>query len=154
MKPILAWAGLAWALRALVQAQGPAATPEIIIGGAGNPTFAIPECVPRAGDEASREACRTITQTLRADLRFENLFRFVPESLYTAIPALNPDAPKLDDWKGIGAKVLVITRAAVTGGELGVEVKVYFVDSGQSMLAKRYTGRPDNPRIFAHQASD
>jgi TolB protein len=50
--------------------------------------------------------------------------------------------------------VLVITRAAVTGGELSVEAKVFFVDSGQSMLAKRYTGKADNPRIFAHQASD
>src|SRR4029079_13870709 len=73
---------------------------------------------------------------------------------YSAIPTLNPDAPKFEDWKGIGAKVLVITRAAVTGGELTVEAKVFFVDSGQSMLAKRYTGKPDNPRIFAHQASD
>jgi TolB protein len=42
----------------------------------------------------------------------------------------------------------------VTGGEATVEVRVHFVDTGQSMLAKRYTGRDDNPRIFAHQASD
>jgi TolB protein len=135
-------------------AQAPAGIPEITIGPASNPRFAIPDCVPRVGDAASREVCRTITQTLRADLRFENLFPFVLESLYSAIPTFNPDAPKFDDWKGIGAKVLVITTATVTGGEASVELKVFFVDSGQSLLFKRYTGRADDPRIVAHHASD
>jgi TolB protein len=67
---------------------------------------------------------------------------------------MNPDAPRFDDWKGIGASILVVTRAEVTGGELTVEAKAFFVDSGQTMLAKRYSGRADNPRVFAHQASD
>lgn len=127
---------------------------QVVIGGMSSPRFAIPECVPRAGDEASREACRTLAGVLRADLKFEGLFQFVPESLYSAIPTLNPDTPNFEDWKGIGAKVLVTTKAAVTGGELSVEVKVFFVDSGQTMLSKRYSGKADNPRIFAHQASD
>jgi TolB protein len=131
----------------------PPGTPIIEIGGTAA-RFAIPDCIPRAGDEASREACRTITQVLRNDLKFEGLFQFVPESLFSAIPAGNPDAPNFEDWKSIGAKILVVTRADVTGGELSVDAKAYFVDSGQTMLAKRYSGRVDNPRIFAHQASD
>jgi TolB protein len=126
---------------------------QIVIGGV-TPRFAVPECVPRAQDETSQAACRTITQVLRNDLRFEGLFQFVPDSLLSAIPPLNPDAPQFDDWKGIGAKILVVTRAEVKASELTVEVRVYFVDSGQTMLARRYSGRPDNPRIFAHQASD
>jgi TolB protein len=115
--------------------------------------FALPDCVARRPDEATTEACRTVTQVVRNDLRFETLFQFVPESLFGAIPALNPDSVKFEDWKGIGAKILVVTRAEVAS-ELTLEVKVYFVDSGQTMLAKRYSGRPDNPRVFAHQASD
>jgi TolB protein len=126
---------------------------KIIIGGRAA-RFAIPECVPRKGDEASAQACKTVAEVLRADLHFEDLFQFVSESLIQAIPAMNPDAPRFDDWKGIGATILVVTRAEVTGGELTVEVKAFFVDSGQTMLAKRYTGRADNPRVFAHQASD
>jgi len=139
--------------------QEPAAPPgsgiaQIRIGGV-PVRFAIPDCVPRSGDEASREACRTITQVLRSDLRFEfPSSQFVPESLLTAIPAMNPDAPNFKDWESIGAGVLVITRTAVTGGEMNVDVKVHFVTSGQSMLAKRYSGKVDNPRVFAHQASD
>jgi TolB protein len=126
---------------------------QIVIGGV-TPRFAVPECVPRSSDEATQAACRTITQVLRNDLRFEGLFQFVPDSLLSAIPPLNPDAPQFEDWKGIGAKILVVTRSQIAGSELTVEVRVYFVDSGQTMLARRYSGRPDNPRVFAHQASD
>ena len=126
---------------------------QIVIGGV-TPRFAVPECVPRRQDEASQAACRTLTQVLRSDLRFEGLFQFVPDSLVSAIPPLNPDAPRFEDWKGIGARVLVATRAEVAGGELTVEVRVYFVDSGATMLARRYSGKPENPRVFAHQASD
>jgi TolB protein len=42
----------------------------------------------------------------------------------------------------------------VTGGELAVETRVFSVDSKQVKLSKRYSGRVDNPRSFAHQASD
>ena len=127
-------------------------TIEILTGGLQR--FAVPECVPRRGDEASREACRTLTEVLRRDLAFEGLFRFVPDNLLSAIPPLNPEAPNYTDWQGIGANVLVVTRAQVTGGELAVEATVHAVDSRQTIIAKRYSGRADNPRVFAHQISD
>jgi TolB protein len=126
---------------------------QIVIGGV-TPRFAVPECVPKTPDERTQQACRTITQVLRNDLRFERLFQFVPDSLLAAVPPLNPNAPDFEDWKGIGARILVVTRAGIAGDELTTEVRVYFVDSGQTMLARRYSGRADNPRIFAHQASD
>jgi len=136
------------------QPPGPTAgQPTIYIEG-GAQRFAVPACIPRAGDEASREACRTITQVLRKDLEFEGIFRFVPESLMAAIPAFNPDAPNFTDWKGVGANVLVLTRAQVTGGKLAAEVQVYSVDAGQSMLAKRYDWAADKSRSVAHKASD
>jgi TolB protein len=147
--------------------QGQAPVENIFIGNV-TPRFAVPECLPREPDPATQEACRTITQVLRNDLRFEGLFQFVSDSLLTAVPPLNPDAPNFEDWKGIGAKILLVTRAGITRApppdskaagatpreELTVEVRAYFVDSGQTMLARRYSGSPDNPRIFAHQASD
>jgi TolB protein len=127
--------------------------PDIVIGGV-VPRFAIPECVPRTPDERTQEACRTLTQVLRNDLRFERLFQFVPDSLLAAVPPLDPDNPNFEEWQGIGARILVVTRAGIQDDELTVEVRVYFVDSGQTMLARRYSGRADNPRVFAHQASD
>ncbi len=116
--------------------------------------FAVPDCAPRRADEASQAACRTITEVLRNDLAFEGL-QSVPDSLLAAIPPQNPDAPNFEDWKGIGVNVLVITRAEATpGGDTVVEARVYFLANGSTMLARRYSGKPDNPRIFAHQASD
>ena len=52
--------------------------------------MAVPNCVPRPGDETARTACQTISEVLRNDLRFESV-RFVPESLITAIPPQDPD---------------------------------------------------------------
>jgi TolB protein len=127
--------------------------PTIEIGGA-SPRFAVPDCVPKRPDDATLAACKTITEVLRDDLRFEGLFQFVPESLFTAIATLNFESPNMEDWRGIGTKILVVNRVDVAGGELTLETKVFFVESGQSMLAKRYSGRADNPRVFAHQASD
>ena len=133
--------------------QAPGDTRQIVIG-EGSQRFAVPDCIPRRADAASAEACATITQVLRNDIRFEGLFQFVPESLVKSIPAQNPDSPNFLDWQGISAKILVMTRAEVVGADLTVEVKAYFVDSGQTMLSRRYSGKSDNPRIFAHQASD
>ena len=124
------------ALPALGIAQQPPVE-QIVIGGM-TPRFAVPACVPRKSDEASVAACRTIAGVLRDDLQFEGLFDFVPESNLKALPALNPDAVNFEDWKGIGARILVVTRAEVAKSDLTVEVQVYFVDSKQSMLAKRY----------------
>lgn len=132
----------------------PPPTRTIWIGG-GIDRFAIPDCIPRKGDGASREACRTITQVLRSDLRFEfDASQFVPENLIEAIPPMNPDAPNFKDWQSIGARILVVTRAEVSEGHLSMELRVHFVSSGETMLARLYSDSATNPRIFAHQASD
>jgi TolB protein len=138
---------------AAVRGQAPP-EPQIVISELHSERLAVPGCVPRAGDEASRAACRTVTDVLRHDLRFEGLFRFVEPSLMDALPALDPESPNMADWQSVAATILVLTRAQVTGGELAVDLKVVHVGSGQTMASKRYTGRADNPRMFAHQASD
>jgi TolB protein len=126
----------------------------VVIPNAGRQHFAIPECIPKSGDAASRDACHTFSQVLKADLQFEDLFDFVPDGLLQALPAQNPDSPNFKDFQSIGATYLVMTRAEATGTDMNVEVKVYFVANGQSILAKRYSGKAENPRVFAHQASD
>ena len=154
MLGLAAATGGAWP-RAFLAAQAPGqgqSVPEIVITTDGQERLAVPACVPR--DAASREACRTITEVVRRDLRFEGLFRFVEPSLLDALPALDFDAPNLADWKSVAASILVLTRVQATGGELAVELRVMHVGTGQTMATKRYTGRADNPRMFAHQASD
>ena len=70
-------------------AQAPPGVEQIVIGGA-TPRFAVPDCVPRGNDDASAAACRTISQVLRSDLRFEGLFEFVPDSLHLGHPRAEP----------------------------------------------------------------
>jgi TolB protein len=141
---------------AAAQQQGGQPPPQhnIIINGPQREHFAVPECVPKSPDSASREACHTFSQVLKADIQFEDIVDFVPEGLLQAIPAQNADAPNLKDYQSIGASYLVTTRAEVVGSEMNVEAKVYFVATGQNILAKRYSGKAENPRLFAHQASD
>ena len=149
------WGLLSVSGRAQTQAPptpAPSDVREIIIGGQSD-RFAVPDCMPRKGDEASNEACRTLTQVLRNDLKFENI-QLVPDNLMAAIPPQNLDAPNYVDWQGINTTMLVTMRAWVTGGEITVEAKLHAVNAGKAILAKRYAGRADNPRIFAHQLSD
>ena len=113
----------------------------------------MPECVPRAGDELAREVCKTVTEVIKSDLRFEEV-SLVAENLYGMLPAQKADAPNFEDWKSIGAQVLVLTKAEVTSGNVSLELRVHHVDSGQSMLAKRYTNKADNPRLLGHTAAD
>lgn len=150
---MVAAAGLGTTRAGTRAVQAPPPDAKIVIGGGGQ-RVAVPECVARPGDEAGREACRMVTQVLRADLKFDGFFSFIPDSLMAALPRLDPDNPNFDDWRSVGANFLMTTRAQVTAGELVVELKVYAVDQRQVALSKRYNGRADNPRTFAHQASD
>ena len=70
---------------AQASAQQPPAQGNIVITSGASQRLAVPECVPRAGDDASRSLCRTVTEVLRADLDFEGLFKFVPDSLMAAL---------------------------------------------------------------------
>jgi TolB protein len=124
------------------------------VGGGRPQRFAVPDCVPKRPDQASASACRVVTDVLRQDLQFEGIFQFVPENLLRAVPPLNPEAPRFDDWKAIDAQILVSSQAEVKGDALSVSMRLFFVETGQPMLTRHYTGRLDRPRIFAHQASD
>ena len=117
--------------------------------------FAVPDCIPRTGDEAEPRGLPDAHPGPAQRPRVREDCRFVPDSLIAAIPPLNPDAPNFIDWQGIGADHAGDDDArGSTGGELTVEAKLTPSDTGKAMLAKRYTGKADNPRIFAHQASD
>src|SRR5690349_294055 len=79
-----------------VLAQAPA-IPTIEVGTQRATVLAVPDCAPRGNDASLATACRTITDVLRADLRFEDI-RLVPDALYHDLPTFNPEALKFDDW--------------------------------------------------------
>jgi TolB protein len=148
------------AATALAQGTSPTAPPasppagiwEGIIGDTAT-RLAVPDCVARAGDQSATEACRTISEVLRKDLLFEDL-TLVSESLYKMLPPLKPDAPNFEDWKSVGAQVLVITKAEVAAGVLNLELRLHNVTTGQSMMAKRLSNKAESARHVAHHAAD
>ncbi len=125
-----------------------------IVVGEGNQRVAIPDCIPRKGDGASREACRVITEVLRADQTFEGMFPLVPESRFSAIPPMNPDSPDPEEWRSVGADLLVVTTAEPGADDLTIGCKVYRLATGRRLMGKTYPAKAGNLRVVAHQASD
>jgi TolB protein len=87
-------------------------------------------------------------------LEFEGLFRIVSGDVIRKLGAWSPDAPDFEAWRSIFANYLIVTRAQVSGGTLDVDIHVYALDSGQTVLTQRFSGATDNPRFFAHTLSD
>ena len=73
-------------------AQEPAPTQQsqvdLIIGSriGARPTFAVPDCLAPAADEALAGAARTIAEVLWNDLEFEREFRMMARDTYASIP--------------------------------------------------------------------
>jgi len=135
-------------------AQPPGARVIDIIGGGGVPRVAVPDCVPRSNAQDSREACAIITRVLRDDLEFEGLFQLLDPKLHREAGPLNPQNPDFEAWRSLFASFLVVTRAGVSGGQLEVDLHVWALDAGRSILEKRFTGAATNPRFFGHTLSD
>jgi TolB protein len=131
-----------------------AADPRLIDIYGGANRLAVPPCVPLRADAASRDACEILTQVLRRDLDFEGLFEFVREEEMSGLPPVDIESPNLTPWRAVEASYLVMTRAQVNAGRLTLELRVMFMPTGQQVLARRFEGAAENPRIFAHQASD
>ena len=64
------------------------------------PASRCPTACRGAATRRAAAACRTITQVLRNDLRFEGLFQFVPDSLLSAIPHAEPGRAELRGLEG------------------------------------------------------
>jgi TolB protein len=150
--------GLALTLSAVVlfaQPPKPGGNPQTIIipPGLAGTTLAVPDCVPHPGDDMARSACQTITDVLRADLRFEDI-RLIADSYYSQLPPFNPDALRFDDWKGAHAELLVVTSAETVKGEVVMNLRIYSVPTGRSILAKHFNNAPNKTRGLAHQATN
>ena len=119
------------------------------------PRYAVPDFLPASNDSDIAAAAKTIGQVLWDDLAFEREFDLIPRDTYASIPAYKSlnDVP-LDRWKELGADGLVVGSVQKTGTGFRVEIRLYNVRSGRSVLGREYTGSSSNPRFFAHTISD
>ncbi len=142
----------------------PAAEPqqqqsEIILSLSGEPgarpRYAVPDFLARGTDPETVEAARTIGAVLWDDLAFEREFYMIPRDTYKTIPPASSMADvAFNRWRELGADGLVMGIVEKTAGGFRVEVRLFDVKTGRSVMAREYTGSAANPRVYAHSASD
>jgi TolB protein len=123
------------------------------------PRIAVPEFIPLTNDAETAAAAKTIGQVLWDDLNFEREFYMVGRDTYKSIPpATSLETIPMDQWKEI-VDGLLIGTVRKTGNGVAVQVRLINVRTGQSSMAREYTGRaesiqPTASRAYAHTIAD
>lgn len=154
----MAIAGLVMApsvIKAARQGQQPAEVSTVISTDSPGtpPRYAVPDFVALTPDAA--DIAKTIGQVLWDDLNFEREFYLIPRDTYSSIPvARTPETIPFDRWRELGADGVVFGTVQRKGDEVTVQVRLFSVKSRASVFAKQYSGSANNPRLYAHTASD
>lgn len=95
------------------------------------------------------------------DLSVSSYFQFISQDAYledtsktSLLPAPAANGFKFDSWKQIGSEFLIRGSFSVTGDILQMEVYVYNVAQGTSVLGKKYKGPASSIRRIAHTFSN
>jgi TolB protein len=110
--------------------------------------------------QASNDAegkLRSIREVTMEDLAFSGLFDFLNPAAFTEDPAkagITPGTFKFTDWSSIGAEFLLKAKGGVDSSGVNLEVRLYAVQSGKELLAKRYKASSDTIRKVGHTISN
>jgi TolB protein len=157
-------AGLSWrshvAHALTVVSQQGSQQSEIILSLSGEagarPRYAVADFLTRTADAETAEASKLIGSVLWDDLSFEREFYMVPRDTYKSVPPARTlaDIP-FDRWRELGVDGLVIgTVEKTSASTFRVEMRLFDVRTRRSAMAREYSGSTNNPRLYAHTASD
>jgi TolB protein len=134
--------------------QQPSEVAVVISGDPGTPPrYVVPDFV--ALDAEATDVAASMGQVLWDDLEFEREFYLIPRDTYATVPAARtPDQIPFDAWRELGADAVVFGTVQRTGDQVRVQVRLFNVQSRQSVFSKEYTGTPINPRQYAHTIAD
>ncbi len=134
--------------------QQPAEVAVVISGDPGTPPrYVVPDFV--ALNSEATDVAATMGQVLWDDLAFEREFYLIPRDTYATIRAARtPDQIPFDAWRELGADAVVFGTVQRTGDEVRVQVRLFNVQTRQSVFSKEYTGTAANPRLYPHTISD
>lgn len=103
---------------------------------------------------------KVVSETLRQDLDISGYFKMIPENaqIEGKDAGVEPGSFKMTDWSILKASVLVKTRILPAGDatcdpsgkKSCVDAFVYYVVTGEKLLAKRYKADPGSTRHVAH----
>jgi TolB protein len=126
----------------------------IIVRPGSGATMAIPEfssLTPQSSDQAA-DAGRMLFN----DLDFAGVVNIISKSLYPQAKTNDPTQVDFSVWRQdpIRADYLALGTAMTASNETILEIYLYDVQAGSSLLANRYRGMPDQTRTLAHRIAD
>jgi len=173
-RPLIAAAALCAAVTLTLAAQQPpAGTPppgsqtpqgELVVRIEGRPglppKLAVPEFIPLTNDAETIAAAKTLGQVLWDDLNYEREFYLIGRDTYKTIPPpASLDQVPLDRWKELDADGVIVGTVRRDGSAVRVQFRLINVSTGQSSMAKEYSGSPKSielaaVRQYAHTIAD
>lgn len=124
------------------------------------PRLAVPEFIPLSNDAETVAAAKTIGEVLWDDLNFEREFYLIGRDTYrTVSKSTSLENIPLGPWKELGADGLLVGTVRKTENGVTVQMRLINVNTGQSAMAKEYSGSPTSiqaaaSRLYAHTISD
>jgi len=117
--------------------------------------IAVPDFKLATPTPSYREAWKTINEVLRADLRNSGYFKVLSQERMRLIRDPHDGPLNFADWGSIEAQHLVVGSVREKDGEMRIEVRLFEVASGQSIVAQAYrTGNLKLARKMAHRVAD
>jgi TolB protein len=121
--------------------------------------IAVVDVQPASSDKTGElaDSLKTFNQVLRDDLSFSDVFTIAGKSFYPPKPIIRPEDINFDAWNSIPSiplSFLTVGTLNVSNGVLRAELSVYDVPQRKRILAKVFTGQPDQIRTIAHLWAD
>lgn len=93
----------------------------------------------------------SIKQVLVRDLTLYGIFRLINPKAFLIEEFKEGD---FEDWRIIGADILVVAQAQEEGDTVGLTARIFDVVEGREVLAKRYSVKKGAERLIAHRLAD
>ena len=117
------------------------------------PRYAVPDFVALTPNAA--EIAKTLGQVLWDDLNFERELYMIPRDTAATVPlARSPEQVAFNTWRELGADAVFFGTVEQKGDEIRVQVRLFNVQSRQSVFGEEYTGRARSARLIAHTVAD
>jgi TolB protein len=107
-----------------------------------------------AAREDDRAQGQRIVEVITNNLRNSGVFKPLNPQSFIQKPDDLVRAPRMADWKQVGADVVLGGRVASTGGGVKVELWAWEVSTGATLVARAFETSAANWRRLAHKISD
>src|SRR5262249_39206190 len=114
--------------------------------------IAVSEFVAEREDD--RIQGQRLVEVMVSNLRNSGVFKPLDSRSFIQKPEELVRAPRMADWKQIGAEAVVGGRVSTAGGIVKVELRGWYVSTGTTLVGRVFETSAPNWRRLAHKMSD